>query len=650
MMQSLTRPCSRPGQATLCLLARASDGDRLVASFKGRPGGMDDFEELFSRDNLRKTWMSLRRELRQTAARDVIDWTDWALTIEGSLDAIQDAVLSGKYEPRPATRFETGKAKGAYRTITALNVRDALVFRVVCDRALKLAVKKQVPGAYFSRRFSRTPVGKLLGDPPDPSESFFSIWLRYNQYRSRTLLNAPYEVLVVTDISNYFESIQHQLLFEYLAPLGLPRKAVGLLGRLLDALRPRSGHSPTPPVGIPLDELDCSRELAHIFLFEHDHRVVDVHGEGVYVRWMDDQNVGARSYAEARQIVNMMSKSLAEQRLTLNSGKTRFLSPEKVVAHFQLDANEALDDWEKRAGKSKGQLEDRLRAELEELWRKYSRGATAGEGNWDKIVKRFYAMAIRADSSFLESSALEHIIAFPYLPERVFAYFARRNRATQLLRLFKNYLDKGENLYEEVESRFFESLLYLSPSERNCSRIRALSERMAKGQLAGQTGRALGRAAATTALFWFGANEKRLLRLFGSGEASGLPKEVSRAWLTCVFARSPTMFHQAVRRLFGHSSDDVLRLVRFLEELEGGGIHSLGKYKSLKSAWPNRGKYYDGRAWLLLMVASQGGSKKLRDRLVQDFPSFQSRAETPQEVTFASEVRDRLGIANGKSA
>jgi hypothetical protein len=37
---------------------------------------------------------------------------------------------------------------------------------------------------------------------------------------------------------------------EYVAPLGLPRKAIALLGRLLDTLKPTSGHSPNPRVGI----------------------------------------------------------------------------------------------------------------------------------------------------------------------------------------------------------------------------------------------------------------------------------------------------------------------------------------------------------------------------------------------------------------
>ena len=58
--------------------------------------------------------------------------------------------------------------------------------------------------------------------------SLYEIWLRYNEYRSRTFLTEPYSCLVVADITNYFDSIQHDLLIEYLAPLGLPRKAMGV--------------------------------------------------------------------------------------------------------------------------------------------------------------------------------------------------------------------------------------------------------------------------------------------------------------------------------------------------------------------------------------------------------------------------------------
>lgn len=594
------------------------------------------FEQLFAPARLRSTWRSLRKELRSTIARDVIDWTDWALTIDHSLSSISESVIAGEYRPRPATLIEAGKSKGACRVISALNVRDALVFRVVCDRALELALPKQVAGAYFSRRFASNPVGEEM-DGADPSDSFFEIWLRYNEYRTRTLLNAPHNVLVLTDISNYFDSIHHSLLLEYLAPLGLPRKAVGLIGRFLDVLRPRSGHSPTPGIGIPVDELDCSRELAHVFLFEHDQRVVDAFGPGRYARWMDDQNVGVANEAEARQVVNMMTKSLAEQRLTLNSGKTRFLSPGEVVQHFWLDANEELGDWD--TATRRGPVTQQQAADLEGIWNTHS--AEDPVGNWDKILKRFYAMATKADAAFLEARALDDLIRYPHLAARIFGYFARRNLGVELLDLFEAYMSDGENLFEEVESRFFDSLLLLDPNRTVENRAKRLSEDFAARRLGGQTGRPLGRASATIALFWFGAPASRLGSAFTAGGAAELPKEVARAWLATTFAKDTKTYEKVVRALFGHPSDDVLRLVRFLDEIQSGSVPSLGNYKALKPNWPLRGKHYDGQAWLQFAIASQG-SGQLLNTVSNDRAHFARYTATGPEQRILDLVDGRL--------
>lgn len=306
------------------------------------------FEELFEAPRLRKTSITIRKEVRLLRARDAVDWIDWFVSLDGSLAALSQDVTSGSYTPSAPTRYELAKSHGAFRVITAFNMRDAIVYRHICDEALDRATPNKVAGAFFSRRRSATPIGNTLALDPDNYHTFFDIWLTFNQYRSHTLLNSAYRVLMVTDITNFFDSIQHDLLIEYLSPFQLPRKAMGLLGRLLEAFKPPAGHSPNPQVGLAVDELDCSRELAHLFLFEHDSRIASEFGESNYVRWLDDQNIGVRSMTEARRCVNILTRSLSSQRLTLNSGKTKFLTPPDVVKHFQLRANEQIDHWEQR--------------------------------------------------------------------------------------------------------------------------------------------------------------------------------------------------------------------------------------------------------------------------------------------------------------
>jgi len=241
------------------------------------------FEQLFETASLRKTAATIRKEIRLIRARDAVDWIDWFVSLEDSLSVLSSDIISGEYAASTPTRYELAKSHGAFRVITSFNIRDAIVYRHICDEALQRATPQKVAGAFFSRRHAPTPLGKTLIPHDDDYQSFFAVWLQFNQYRAKTMLNQVYQVLVVTDITNYFDSIQHDLLVEYLSPLKLPRKAVGLLGRLLEAFKPGAGHSPNPRVGLPVDELDCSRELAHLFLFEHDSRMVQKFGEANYV-------------------------------------------------------------------------------------------------------------------------------------------------------------------------------------------------------------------------------------------------------------------------------------------------------------------------------------------------------------------------------
>jgi hypothetical protein len=385
------------------------------------------FSDLVSLKNLRQAWTSIRKEAKKHRVRDPIDCLDWANTIEATLAQIREHLLSGEYTPSPPTRYTLAKSKGAFRVMTIPNIKDALVYRLICNWAYELALPAKVPGAFFSRRHKTSPVGETFNLEDDPSLRFFDVWLRYHEYRTLTLLNQPYEVLVVSDITNYFDSISHALLLEYLCPLGLPRKAIGLLGRILEAFKPLSGHSPNPSIGIPVDDFDCSRQLAHLFLFEHDKRIVNVVGETNCVRWMDDQSVGARSHTEARRIVHRLTDSLASQRLTLNSGKTLFLTPKELVVHFQLDTNAQLSNWDERC---KGKLprdESQARAELDSIWKAIGTGPTPGKGYWDKILKRLYGMTGKVGSSVLDDRMYDDLIAHPHLDERIFLSLAIRN-------------------------------------------------------------------------------------------------------------------------------------------------------------------------------------------------------------------------------
>jgi hypothetical protein len=600
------------------------------------------FEQLFDSAQLRRTATTIRREVRLIGARDAVDWIDWFVSLEESLSVLSRDVISGSYYPSTPTRYEIAKSHGAFRIITSFNMRDAIVYRHICDEALVRALPMKVAGSFFSRRHAATPIGKTLALNVADYHTFFDVWLQFNQYRAHTMLNNIYRILVVTDITNYFDSIQHDLLIEYLSPLRLPRKVMGLLGRLLEAFKPSAGHSPNPRVGLPVDELDCSRELAHLFLFEHDSRIADEFGENNYVRWLDDQNIGVRSLTEARRVLNTLTRSLASQKLTVNAGKTKFLHPTEVVRHFQLDANKEIDNWTDAFKIIVPLNLAQAREALHEMWGRISTGAHVEVGNWAKILKRIYAASTRVDSELLEQQALQDLIQHPELDERIFQYYAKRNRSQQLLGLFSDYCSAGENLFEGTESAFFESLLLLDPNPALTIQIRVLASQFASGAAAGQSGKPLGRSSAILALYWFGESGWNLGSLFDADAARRLPKEVARAWIASVTALRPAILKTVQAKLVGHQSDDVARLSAFLTGLLAGSISKIGNYKSQKSRWPLPGKYYDARSWLILQIASSTAGTALRMQLRKDFRSFQALVRTVPEKRLAASIARRL--------
>jgi hypothetical protein len=133
---------------------------------------------------------------------------------------------------------------------------------------------------------------------------------------------------------------------ESLYDIPAPPRMVLLLFSLLENLSIREEFTPVQRIGLPVDPCDCSRNLAHMTLFPHDERMANFVGEDAYVRWMDDQNIGADSYAHGLLILAAVGDSLRRLHLTPNVGKSKILSLPDAKIHFHFDANQRLDQLE----------------------------------------------------------------------------------------------------------------------------------------------------------------------------------------------------------------------------------------------------------------------------------------------------------------
>lgn len=559
------------------------------------------FEELFDTSRMRRTWKQLRKELTRSLLRDCIDFAEFDLFTSDWIKSLSSEVVSGAYQPMPPTRREESKSAGAFRVITAPSLKDGLVYRHICDYAYELARPTEWMGAFFSRRFRMEIVGRKVDSIDDHDYlEFFEIWRRYAAYRKHIGLSGLYRVLVVTDLSNYFESIQHELLYEHLGSLGIPRKALGVLGKLLDVLRPDSGHSASPAVGLPTDEIDCSRTLAHIFLFEHDREIANFAGNESYVRWMDDQNVGVSSELHARMVVRQMVLSLSRQRLTLNAGKTKFLSPPLVSTEFWLDLNVEIDQLEMllKLTNAPAEADSPFASRVFSAWSNLFDGIP--RGHWDKVAKRLLLLAAKAGLDIATNEQCRDLLVrCPQLAARIFDYLVARGRFVDHLQLFKGLLRDKESLYEDVEIRWFESLLSSSPPGDR-SEFLTLAEEFLAADPPG-CGRPGVRVSAALLLYWLG-DPAAIDRLAGVLESNSAVDGQTRRTITAILcAVRPIDTLRWLSTAATVPQANVSGLIAWILGLRAGSMIKLPNPLVFpkKSAITKR-FHYDARIWLRL--------------------------------------------------
>jgi len=191
----------------------------------------------------------------------------------------------------------------------------------------------------------------------------------------------PY--FVVTDVSNFFDSVLHSHVAEALHGLPIPTRTVGLRFFLLERLH---------PTGIRwFAWYSLSRGRVRLFPnacahgpVPHDDEMGKLVGEENYVRWMDDQNMGVLSRGEGLRVLSEVGRSLARLHLSPNAQKSKVLSLSEARRHFHLDLNKLLDDADgiaKQVG-ARTASESTLRKKVSEIWKKAK--TYEGEGSLRK--------------------------------------------------------------------------------------------------------------------------------------------------------------------------------------------------------------------------------------------------------------------------
>jgi len=437
-----------------------------------------------SKTSLWSTWKIIRAELRSASIRDVIDFVDYDVDPDKWIQRLLDQVSGGRYEPSTPFRFTLGKSNGFSRTITQPSIPDLVLYRTMVDAIYGKALKREHKHVYFKREYlhraqahaqqQATQQMKWAVQYRMTSQSSFYGWLGYAQYRKYLLLHAVHPYLVVTDITNFFDSILHSHVEEALRGLTVAPRMIGLLLFLLERLSILQDYSSSHGISLPVDEFDCSRTLAHITLFSHDDTMVALAGAGNYVRFMDDQNFGVPSKAAGLRTLSVVGKSLAGLHLSPNAKKSKILKLSDARRHFHLDLNGLLDRAESMAKttQTRGQRLT-LSRQLRQIWSRAQ--VHEGVGEFDKVLSRLYRLAGLARLRFLRRRALRDVLANPGLADRVCDYMRCSGTVLEFLGWCDRVMRADEQVYPDVNLALTSALLRLEANRSESSKIRSLA-------------------------------------------------------------------------------------------------------------------------------------------------------------------------------
>jgi len=507
--------------------------------------------------------------------RDVTDHLEYDLDPDVWINRLLRQISDGHYEPTTPMRYTLAKSKGFSRLMTRPHIPDVVLYRAIADYLYRKAKRSQVKHAYFLRATLNQVVKDAEQEAREKlevdaqyrtgSKRSFLQWLKFDQYRKHLIFDHVHRFIVVTDITNFFDSVLYDRIEERLYGLRAPPRMIGLLFFILEKLSPRDAYTQSPRIGLPVDEFDCSRTLAHMVLFPHDERVVARVGEDAYVRWMDDQSVGVASKSEGLHILGLVGDSLRRLHLTANAGKSKVLSLKEAKEHFHFDTNAKLDETEKLvADKRPVRL---IHRSFLAAWKSVLEGE--GHGEWGKILKRCYRIAALAKSRKLRSRALRDVLAHPELAERISDYIRSTGTATEHIAFVQKALAHPEQVYPDVNHTLFESLLRVEAGKRDARLICQWAVKLLRVRPANISAQACAEAAPLLLLRFGDGRSVRLLKTCLEAHLDRLPTSVVKALAVVYLSYGEGHFGQVRRvaaRVLRNPLGDLVKMVEKIRQ------------------------------------------------------------------------------------
>jgi RNA-directed DNA polymerase len=254
---------------------------------------------VLSRENMRRAWKRVKAN-KGAPGIDNKSVEDLPEIARKNWDSIRESLLAGTYQPLPVLRVEIPKATGGTRPLGIPTVVDRLIQQAIY----------QVLMPIFDPEFS------------DHSYGFRPGRSAHNAVRKvREYIREGYRTAVDLDLSQFFDTVNHDVLMHRVARKVRDKRVLRLIGKYLRAgvmVNERMQKTPQGvPQGGPLSPL-----LANILLDDLD-KELERRGHR-FVRYADDFVILVKSQRAAERVKAGIQRFLERKlKLTINEDKSQ---------------------------------------------------------------------------------------------------------------------------------------------------------------------------------------------------------------------------------------------------------------------------------------------------------------------------------------
>jgi len=402
----------------------------------------ESLSNIFGKSKIISIWRKIvRNQLRQFDFKDLYDHYDFNYNIEDRATAIRNEILNGTYQVSLPLIYKLEKKFGVCRHIIIPQPIDALVLQVLVESISNQIIKHQPSKKSFYSRDKHN-----VGKPHDAAEYGLSISEQWKKLQKEIYkFNTEKKLLIVTDLSNYYDSINiNELKKVFLGYVDNNEVLVDILFHIIEEISWRPDYLPYSGRGLPTSNLEAIRLLAHSFLFEIDE-VLKKRTKDSFTRWMDDIVIGIDSRDEAIEIISSISDMLKSRGLSINLSKTAIYNSQEANFHFQIDENKYLDSW--KSLKKSCTCYNKITSEIMQSLKKHFHDKSPKY--WDKVAKRYITTFTNLESDKLLPITPKVYIEHPSLRPNLLHYLLKLGYKGQTANIIIEILE-NINIFDDI--------------------------------------------------------------------------------------------------------------------------------------------------------------------------------------------------------